>query len=148
MARQSVEDKLSDTLILGRIDKMEKQLEGVETLTDTLEAMIGRMTATKELLHFEASQIKAIEQMLKRMSETVSTAPPQSNGHPVAQKAKDRGIEEEMVALQTLIGVQSPENVTKIQLKGIRMEKELFESNFGNVRSTLNETYCPFISWC
>jgi hypothetical protein len=144
LARQSVMDKVSDTLVRGSIQRMEKELDGVERVEDTLEGMIGRMTVARDLLRHETSKIDALGQVLTRLGEKqapIVQKDMKSRNHQAV--VTDPEIAEEMMALQRLIGIKSPEDVQKIVSKGDRLDKELFESDLRSVNATLEETYNP-----
>jgi len=140
LANQSVMDKVSDTLVRGSIERMEKELDGVERLEDTVEAMIGRMTIARDLLRQEMSKVDALGQMLSGLGGKL--APTVQNGavSRECQAVSDDVKVAEMVTLQNLIGVRNTGDVDKIVSKGDRLEKELLESSLKDVTATMDET--------
>jgi len=142
LARQTVTNQVSDTLLRSRIEEMERELDGVERLEGTLEAMIGRTTVAKDLMVLEMSKVDALRKILSQMATKLS-----SRGNKVKedtsreQRRKNPDSPPEMMALKGLIGVRDADDIMKIITKGNRMDKELFDSSSRNVLEPVLETY-------
>lgn len=144
LAKQTVMDKVSDTMMRERIDHMEKELDGVEKIEATMEGMIGRLVVARELFELEISRIGACGQLLRQLSTHLpndSTTPIKRNGMAKTQKEIDV---KEMLILQNLLGIQNPDDIQKLQHKGFNLEKDLYESGLQTLQRTIDETsLCP-----
>lgn len=140
LARQSVMDQVSDTLLRGRIEKLEKELDGVERIEETLEGMIGRMTVVRDLIVFEMSKLDALSQVSSQLKEKL-TSTTQNQIQDGSSQPRKSEITSEMVLLQSLIGIGDTDDVRKILLKGDRLDKDLFESSLQNLKNAMNEMY-------
>jgi hypothetical protein len=133
-------DKVSDTLIRGSIERMERELDGVERIEDTVEAMIGRMTIVRDLLRQEMSKVDVLGQILSGLGGKLAPSVQNKAVSQERQAVSEDVKVAEMVALQNLIGVRNSGDVEKIVSKGDRLEKELLESNLQDVTATMDET--------
>jgi hypothetical protein len=141
LAQQTVMDKVSDTIMRERIDHMEKELDGVEKIEDTLEGMIGRLVVARELLELEISKVDACGQLLSQLSAShPNDATIQIKQNGMSQTKKEIDVKE-MLILQNLIGIRNPDDIQKIQQKGFNLEKDFYESGLQTLQSTMDETY-------
>jgi hypothetical protein len=140
LARQRVMDKMSDTALRERIGRLERQLDGVQRVEDSLEDMIGRMAAAKSLIILEMSKLDALGQVLYRLGESLTTpALKQMTNGSSQQRPKSIEATTEMIFLQSLIGIRDADDVEKILLKAGRLDKELFDASAQKVKNTLDE---------
>lgn len=143
LARQTVTNQVSDTLLRAQIEEMERELDGVERIEGTLEAMIGRTTVAKDLISLEMSKIDAVGQILSQLGTKL---PPRANKvkeEASRQPVGRRNPEDppETMALQNLIGVRDADDITKFITKGDRLDKELFDSSSQSVLGPVLEAY-------
>lgn len=141
LTKQIVMDKVSDTIMRDNIDQMEKELDGVEKIEDTLEGMIGRLTTARELLELEISKINASGHLFSQLSRDLP-----NDGAVQAKEKSSRKVQEgidvkEMLILQTLVGIRNPDDIQKILEKSYKLEQGLYETGLESVRSTMEETY-------
>ena len=139
LARQSVMNQVSETLSRGRVEKMERELDGVERIENSLEDMIGRMTIARDLILFEMSKLDALNQVSCQLDKVGFTTQSKTERGP--QKSKEREVVNEIATLQNLIGVGNADDLRKIMFKWDRLDKELFDSTFQNVKVAMGETY-------
>lgn len=141
IAKQTIANRVSETVIRGRVDKMEKELDGVQQIEEILEGMIGRISVAKEALMFEISKMDAMDELLGQLSNVVPLTQEQSvNGIP-RREVQEVKLPGELLHLQNVVGVRDSEDVSKILAKKERLEKDLFEENLGKIRETLDEKY-------
>lgn len=133
-------DQVSDTLLRERIERMERQLDGVERIEEILEGMIGRMIVARDLTIFEMSKLDALGEMSSQLKEklTSNTQKQFQNG---LSRPKEAQTNSEIAALQNLIGIGNAEDVRKILLKGYRLDKDLFQSTLHIVKDAIDEAY-------
>ena len=132
-------DQVSDTLMRGRIEKMERELDAVERIEEVLEGMIGRMTVTRDLILFEMSKLGALSKLSIQLKEKLVPAS-QKKIHNGSSKLNETEIISEMAILQNMIGIVSVDDVRKILLKGDRLDQELLESSLRQVKTAIDET--------
>lgn len=141
LARQTVANAVSETLLRGKVGQMERELDGVERIEDIVNGMVGRMTVAKDLLLLDMSKLDALGQILKQLGEKVA-APTQHLEADISNQPRMRDTETiaEIVVLQGLTGVRNVDDVRKILLKGNRLEQDLFESSIQCITDSLDET--------
>jgi uncharacterized protein YutE (UPF0331/DUF86 family) len=126
-----------------RIDHMEKELDGVEKIEETMEGMIGRLGVARELLELEVSKVDACAQLLSQLSANIpqdaKTRNPR-NGIPNPQK--DIDVKETMI-LQNLLGIRSPQDIQKILQKHAKLDQELYDTGMQTLQSAMDETCVP-----
>ena len=139
IAKQTIANRVSETVIRGRVDKMEKELDGVQQIEEILEGMIGRISVAKEVLMFEISKMDAMDELLGQLSDAIPLTQEQSvNGIP-RRELQEVKLPGELLHLQNVVGVRDSEDVSKILAKKEKLEKDLFEENLGKIRETLDE---------
>ena len=143
LAKQNVMDKVSDTIMRERINHIEKELDGVERIEETMEGMIGRLEVARESLELELSTVDACAQVLYQLAVNI---PQDANsrtrriGIPKTSKWLDV---KETIILQNTLGIRSPKDIQKILQKGAKLDKELYETGLEALRSAMDETYVP-----
>ena len=141
LAKQIVMDKVSDTVMKERIAQMEKELDGVEKMEETLEEMIGRLDIARELLELEISKITASGHLLNELSASLSDdGAVQAEGQRTRNTKKQINVKEISI-LQNLIGIRNPDDTQKILQKSYKLEQVLHESGLDSLRITGEETY-------
>jgi len=137
-------DQVSDTLLRERIERMERQLDGVERIEEILEGMIGRMTVARDLTIYEMSKLDALGEMSSQLKGklTSNTQKQFQNG---LSQPKEAQTSSEMATLQNLIGIGNAEDVRKILLKGNRLDKDLFQSSLYIVKDAMDEAYASLL---
>ena len=145
LSRQNVMDRVSDALLRGRVERMEKELDGVERIEDVMEGMVGRMTVARDLLVLEMSKLNALGQILSQLGEKITTPAQQLKGPGSNQLLLQRDTETtaDTAILQSLIGIRNVDDVRKILFKGDRLDRELYDSSIQHVTNSVNETYTP-----
>lgn len=140
LAKQRVMDKMSDTALQERVGRLERELDGVQRIEDSLEGMIGRMTAARNLMMFEMSKLDVLGQVFCRLGESLKTPGPKemTNGNS-RQQPKPIEATAEMTLLQNLIGIRDADDVEKILLKADRLDKELFDASAQKAKNMLDE---------
>ena len=133
-------DQVSETLLRGRIERMEEELDAVQRIENTLEAMIARMTVVRDLMLFETSKLDALGQVSSQLKEKV-TSTAQNKLKITSSLPRETDVVSEMENLQNLVGIGNADDARKILLKGDRLDKELFESSVQNVTGAMDETY-------
>lgn len=120
---------------------MEKELDGVEKIEETMEGMIGRLGVARESLELEVSTVDACAQVLNQLAANI---PQDANsrgrriGIPKIPKWLDA---KETMILQNILGIRSPEDIQKILQKGAKLDKELYETGLETLQSAMDETY-------
>ena len=141
LARQTVTNQVSDTLLRARIEEMERELDGVERIEGTLEAMIGRTIVAKNLMLLEMSKVEALGQLLNQLGTKLPARANKVNEEVSPQdRPRSPDISPKTLALQSLIGVRDANDITKLITKGDRLDKELFKSSSQNVLEPVRET--------
>lgn len=143
LARQSVMERVSDTLLRGRIERMEKELDTVERIENTLEGMIGRMTASRDLMLYETSKLDALGQVCRQLKEKLMSTT-ESTLEIGPSLPRETELANVMVELQNLVGIGNADDGRNFLLKADRLDKELFESSVQNVSGTMDETHVSF----
>jgi len=145
LAKQIVMDKVSDTIMRERIDQMEKELDGVEKIEDTLEGMIGRLAIAGELLELEISKINASGQLLSQLSANLPDDLTIQTKEKRTQGTQKEIYVSEMLILQNLLGIRNPDDIQKILQKRYKLDEVLYEGGLETLRSTVEEMYfLPF----
>ena len=143
LATQSVMERVSDTLLKGRIERMEKELDAVERIENTLEGMTGRMIVARDLMVYETSKLDALRQVSSQLKEKLTTTT-ENQLEIGSSPLRDTELASEMVKLQNLVGIGNAEDGRNFLLKGNRIDKELFESSVQNVTGAIDETHVSF----
>jgi hypothetical protein len=140
LAKQRVMDRMSDTSLRERVVRLERELDGVQRIEDSLEGMIGRMAAAKNLIILEMSKLDTAGQVFCRLGESLRAPSPRemTNGNS-QQQPKPLDAAAEMTLLQYLIGIRDADDVEKILLKADRLDKELFDASVQKVKNMLDE---------
>jgi hypothetical protein len=142
LSKQRVMDKVAGTLLHGNVASMERELDAVELIGDTLEEMIGRINVTRDLLVLELSKLEALSQILIDFTQDVSEATRNQSGKVSTElRLKHIDFPKELGVLQSLIGIRNTEDVGKLLAKTDRLDQELFESSFHVVNDAIGETY-------
>ena len=141
IAKQYVTEKVANATLQGRVNCMERQLDAVQCIEDTLDGMIGRVNVTRNLLLHEISKLEALSQILDKLRNhaiaDVSKPPP---SEPVLRPAIDQvHSPQELESLRNLIGITDMDDVQKIRLKAERLDRELVESSLRMVNETIDE---------
>jgi hypothetical protein len=139
LARQRIVDRMSDTLIHGRVAKMERELDAVQQIEDGLEGMIGRMTLVRDLTLFETSKFDALSQVASKSTQQL-VAQSQNHLETVPAQSKTPEIEPEMVAFQNLVGVRDSDDCRKLLDKANLLDRELSEANLATINNAAWET--------
>ena len=122
---------------------MEKELDGVERIEETMEGMIARLEVARESLELELSTVDACAQVLYKLAANIpqdANSRTQRIGIPKTSKWLD--VKETMI-LQNILGIRSPEDIQKILQKGAKLDKELYETGLEALQSAMDETYVP-----
>ena len=119
---------------------MEKELDAVERIENTLEGMIGRMNVARELLLYETSKLDALGQVSSQLKEKLASST-QKKLEIGSSPPKETELANEMVKLQNLVGIGNADDTRIFLLKGNRLDKELFESSLRNVTGAMDEVY-------
>jgi hypothetical protein len=130
---------VSDTLIRGKIQKMEKELDGVEMMEDILEEMTGRISVTRDLLALECSKINALAELLRQLSDMMSI-PRTSVTPPREGKATRTEVSSEIMMLQQLLGLRNPDDVQKLLKRGETLDEQLFHAGIQYIKNAMDET--------
>jgi hypothetical protein len=139
LARQRIMDRMSDTLVRGRIEKMEKELDAVQQLEDGLEGMIGRMPLVRDLTLFEMSKFEALRRVTtKSRQQLVQHTENKLESSP--ERSKKCEIPAEMVSLQNLVGVRDSEECRKLLAKANLLDQDLSQASRTAVNHALQET--------
>jgi len=139
LARQRIVDRMSDTSMRGRIEKMEKELDAVQQIEDILEGMIGRMTLVRDLTLFELSRFGALSQLASKSRQHIIA---QSQNKPPAEpgQSKKPEIASDMVTLQNLVGVRDSKEVRKLLDKANLLDHDLTEASLVAINNAMQET--------
>ena len=137
-------ERVSDTLLRGRIERMEKELDAVERIENTLEGMIGRITVARELMLYETSKLDALSQVSSQLNERL-TSTTQNKLEIGSSLPRETELASEMVELQNLVGIGNADDGRNFLLKGNRLDKELFESSVQNVTEKMDEKYISLL---
>lgn len=138
LARQRIMDRMSDTLVRGRIEKMEKELDAVQQLEDALEGMIGRMSLMRDLTLFEMSKFEALRQVTARSRQQLEHTQNKPESSP--ERSKKPEIPTEMVSLQNLVGVRDSDECRKLLAKANQLDQDLSQASRTVVNHALLET--------
>ena len=145
LTKQMVLDHVSVSVLQGRVDQMEKELDVVERIEVVLEDMIGRMFVLKELLLLEMSKIEAYKEILSQLGQQMApSAAKKSTKEDVITKkriSQTSDVSPEIIMLQSLTGIRNTPDVKRILEKKDRIDKELYEANLRHLQRTIDETY-------
>jgi hypothetical protein len=136
-------ERVSDTLLRGRIERMEKELDAVERIENALEGMIGRMMVARDLMLYETSKLDALRQVSIQLKEKL-TSTTENKVEIGSSLPRETELASEMVKLQNLVGIGNADDGRNFLLKGNRLDKELFESTVQNVTVAMDETHVSF----
>ena len=141
LARQRIVDRMSDTSVRGRIEKMENELDAVQQIEDALEGMIGRMTLARDLTLFEMSKFDVLTQLVSKSRQQIIG---QSQNKPQGERAqlKKPEIASDMATLQHLVGVRDSEEVCKLLDKANFLGRDMTEASLMAIETALQETCC------
>jgi hypothetical protein len=137
IATQRVIDQVANTLLRSRMENIERQLDKLENLDETMENMIGRILVTRELLRIEMSKIDALVEIMSQLT----LATPDSEIDETKNIPVDTTSIHELSVLQSLIGVRNSDEVTRIIMKSNRLDNELFELSLTEIKEGLRQTY-------
>jgi hypothetical protein len=137
--------RVSDTLLRGRIERMEKELDAVERIKNTLEGMIGRMTVARDLMLYETSKLDALSQVSSQLKERL-TSTTQNKLEIGSSLPRETELASEMVKLQNMVGIGNADDGRNFLLKGNRLDKELFKSSIQNVTGAMDEKYISLLT--
>ena len=137
-------DCVADTLIRGKINRMEKELDGVESMEDGIEGMIGRLSVARDLLLLEISRIHALGEVLRPLSETLATTTTTTTTRSL-EVVKERGMRSEgsseMMMLQNVMGIRNVDDVQRVLKRGNVLDAQLFQASIKFINDTMEETY-------
>ena len=140
IARQLITDRVSDTLMRGRVDKMERELDGVQQIEDILEGMIGRISVTKDSLQDEISKVKALEEILGQLGNDPHLLPSSQFAKPEMDNiAKDVAIPDEIQYLKSVLGITNPKDVEKSLDRRTKLVKDLFNASVTQMYETKDD---------
>jgi hypothetical protein len=142
-------DCVADTLMRGKISQMEKELDGVESMEDCIEGMIGRLSVARDLLGLEISRIYALGEVLRPLSETFTTMATTTARS--MEVVKERGMRSEesseMMMLQNMMGIRNVDDVQRVLKRGNILDAQLFQASIKFINDTMEET-CLSPEYC
>jgi hypothetical protein len=135
---------------------MEKELDGVESMEDCIEGMIGRLSVARDLLLLEISRIHALGEVLQPLSETLTTMATTKAATTTATArsldvVKERGMRSEesseMMILQNVMGIRNVDDVQRVLTRGNILDTQLFQASIKFINDTMEETYLYLVTF-
>lgn len=144
ITKQTIANRVSETLIRRRVEKLEGELDGVQQIEAALEGMVGRTAVARELLAYEMSKITTLQELLRQAGEWCRESSSETIYQRTKPEYKEFSPPDEVKLLQSMLGVRNRDDVEKIMDKKRRLERDLLDASLTQIKQSTNDTYLLF----